>query len=734
MRHLPFQDRANFSFPDNAAEVRPGGFLVSQPKIDPCLQKARWHSVFVLLALVPALLALSSCGGGGSATAVPSITVSGLSGTVIVNGTVQFTASILNLSSTLVNYSVSGTGTGPFGTIDANGLYTAPAAVPVNNVVTITATAQAQSTLTATTTITILAATVINSVVCSNPALQTTYTVASSQSLQCNALDPQSNQVFAVNWLVNGTPGGTPATGLITTQGNYVAPLIPPTGGSVTITAVSQSVSTQTQTVTVTPTYGNAILQGNYAFSTSGKQTANSATFARVGSFVADGNGNLTGGLEDVNPTIYATKPISFTGLYTVGPDGRGTIQFCENTTKACKAATATTQFRFVVRSQQEVRIMDFQSGSAAIGEIVQQPDVSVFNNAGLSGAYSFGFAGPSLASTEESVVGEFVADGDPGSTGTGHITSGEVDVNTGGVSAAAAVAITGGTYQVSANGRGTATLITAGQTYTLAFYLVSASRAKFIETDALPILSGDAFKQQTSLPWGAGALNGSVVFQTRGFAAGNAVADLVSFMADGNGNIVAGSGILDQNSAGTPTSLSSLGGSYLFQQSDAAYGRGTLTIGGHSYVFYMVAPWSAQGSAVIQETTSGVVALGSVIQPQGGPFTNASLMGSYALSLAGQNATPRPEDFVGQLTSNGTDNVTSGSLDINNFGTTQAGVAQVGTYLPGPPAVLPAITLRGTMTLTSGNFVLYLVSPTQFYVLGPNSTGVAVGSIYHQF
>ena len=270
----------------------------------------------------------------------------------------------------------------PFGTIDANGLYTAPAAVPTSHIVTITATAQAQSSLTATTTITILATTVINSVVCSNPALQTTYTVASSQSLQCNALDPQSNQVLAVYWYVNGVQGGTAATGLITTQGNYVAPSVPPAGGTVTITATSQSVSTLTQSVTVTPTYGNAILQGNYAFSTSGKQPRNSATFARAGSFVADGNGNLTGGLEDVNPTIYTTKPVSFTGLYTVGPDGRGTIQLCENTTKACKAATATTQLRLVIRSQQEARIIDFQTGSAAIGEIVQQPNVSVFNNA----------------------------------------------------------------------------------------------------------------------------------------------------------------------------------------------------------------------------------------------------------------------------------------------------------------------------------------------------------------
>jgi hypothetical protein len=632
---------------------------------------------------------------------------------------VQFSANIQNLSSTLVNWSVSGTGTGPFGTIDTTGLYTAPAAVPTNNIVTITATAQAQSTLTATTTITITPATAIATVVCSNPAGTTIFTVASNQSLQCNALDSQTHQITGVNWQVNSITGGNATIGTITPQGNYVAPPVPPPGGTVTVTAVSQAVSTQTLSVTVTATYGNAILSGNYAFSTSGKLTATNGSFARAGSFVADGNGNLTGGIEDVNPTIFTT-PIPFTGTFTVGADGRGTMQFCENTNNPCKAAAVTTQFQFVVRSQQELRIIDFQTGSVAIGEIVVQPDVSVFNNAGLNGAYAFGFAGPSTASTEESVVGQFV------SNGLGSITSGELDINTAGV-LSPRVAITGGTYQVSANGRGTATIVTAGPTFHLAFYMVSSTRAKFVETDALPILSGDAFKQQSTVPWPNNSLSGGVVFSTKGTASTTTVADLATFTSDGVSALSAGT--LDQNSGGAVTSAATLSGAYSIAAGDAAFGRGTLTIGGHSYVFYMIAPWTSQGSAFIQETTSGVVGLGSMLQPQGGPFVATSFNGSYALSLAGQNATPRQQNFVGQLTSNGAGNVTSGSLDINNFGATQTGVAEVGTYIP-----VPAGTLRGTMALTTGNFVLYLVSPTQFYVLGTNSTGVAVGSLYKQF
>ena len=77
---------------------------------------------------------------------------------------------------------------------------------------------------------------------------------------------------------------------------------------------------------------------------------------------------------------------------------------------------------------------------------------------------------------------------------------------------------------------------------------------------------------------------------------------------------------MLDQNSGGTVTSASSLGGSYSIDA--CGTGTGHAQHSGHSYVFYMV----ASGNAVIQETTSGVVAHGSLVQPQGGPFTAASL------------------------------------------------------------------------------------------------------------
>ena len=157
----------------------------------------------------------------------------------------QFTASILNLSSTLVNWQVNSvqSGNSTYGTIDTNGLYTAPKTVPTNNVVTITAVAQAQTSLTATANLTILQAATINTISCVNPLTELpSQTVASGASLLCTPTVAGGGNI-AVFWYVNHSPtcsptlgvlGGNSTVGIITgtQQGNYVGPQIPPPGGS----------------------------------------------------------------------------------------------------------------------------------------------------------------------------------------------------------------------------------------------------------------------------------------------------------------------------------------------------------------------------------------------------------------------------------------------------------------------------------------------------------------------
>jgi hypothetical protein len=722
--------------------------------------KVRWERLLFFFGLTAATAILSSC--GASTTAVtPSITAScvateGTGADVTVLGTAQCTATVLNASSTLVNWSVSGSGNGSIDT--TSGLYTAPATVPTNNVVTITATSQSQSSLTSTTSVTIEAATAITAIVCNDPSGNQASTVSSDNKLSCTAYSSVSTgTTVPVNWtLANATnPNSTTNIGSISAQGIYTAPLVPPPGQKVTITATSKSLATETMSVPVSLAFGNAVLSGPYVFSTSGRLTNPSNAFwARVGSFTA-GGGALSG-LEDTNqggtPNIVTTQR-AFTGFYTVGSDGRGTMQFCEGTSAPCSATAVTAYFNIVVVSPTQAEVIETPPGgtTTSSGEMISQ-DPSMFGagNAILSGVYSFNFSGVSTTATRESVVGDFAANGF-GSISAGNVSPttpapGRMDVEAGGL-APAEVAIPATTYSILSNGRGTVTL--NGLTFSI--YPVSASRARFIEIDPVPpstttssILAGDAFKQQTSLScgWNLNAVNGSTVFETSGMvtsgsSAGFVIGDIGSFTASnggGAGTISAAS--IDENSGGTVSStLGTLTGSYTMD----ACGRGTLAIGAHTYVFYII----TTSDAVLQETTAanGVIANGFLAQAQGGPFADASLTGSYAFTLTGTNAagaSGQREDLLGQLTSPGTGTGLGGTADLNNFGVSQTGVAIAnGTYLP-----TPAGTLRGTIVLplnttpgaTTRNLVLYMVSPTLFYALDIDTTGTAIGTIYNQF
>jgi hypothetical protein len=726
---------------------------VSEPNFHLGREKVRWERFVFFFGLTAALAILSSCGSSTTTTA-PTITATCTPTDVTVLGTAQCTATVTNTSSTLVNWSVSGTGNGSINM--TSGLYTAPSAVPTNNVVTITATSQVQSTLTTTASLTIEAATAITAVICNDPSGNQASTVSSNSKLACTAFaSVTTGTTVPVNWTVANAanPNDTTNIGSISSQGIYTAPLIPPAGQTVTITATSQALATESMSVPATVVFGNAVLSGPYVFSTSGRIPASNAFWARTGSFTA-GGGALSG-LEDTNqggsPNKVTTQ-LNFTGSYSIGPDGRGTMQFCEGTTSACaQGGPATSYFRIVVVSPSQAEIVEFSSPTSASaittasGEMLSQSPLVSPNSANLSGTYSFNFFGVSNTATEESVVGEFAANGF-GAIGAGSASPaapGGLDINAGG-----AVTLPATTYAISSNGRGTVVL----DGLTFSFYPVSSNLAKFIEIDPVPpstttssILVGDAFKQQSILTcgWGPASLSGAMVFETSGTnasggAPGVAISDLGSFSASGTTGLFTGA-TLDENSGGTvtlSTTTGPLSGSYSV---GVPCGRGTLTVGSDTFVFYMI----STSNAVLQETTSGIVAHGLLVQSVGGSIVDSTLTGSYAFRMAGTDAAGTAgnrEDFLGQLLSAGTGTGLAGTLDLNDFGATQTGVAIAnGTYQPNPSSTLRATVALPVATApsaTTRNLVLYLVSPTLFYALDvdPSPTGTAIGAVYNQF
>ena len=208
--------------------MRVGGILVFEPNFHLGREKVRWERLLLFFALLAVPAILISCGSNAATTTTPTITVTCTPTAVTVLGTSQCTASVLNLSSTLVNWSVSGTGTG---SISTGGLYTAPAAVPTSNVVTVTATSQAQSSLTATASLTIQAATAITAVICNDSSGVQASTVSSGNHLACTAFASVSTgTTVPVNWTVTSANNLGGNVGSISAQGVYTAPLVPPPG------------------------------------------------------------------------------------------------------------------------------------------------------------------------------------------------------------------------------------------------------------------------------------------------------------------------------------------------------------------------------------------------------------------------------------------------------------------------------------------------------------------------
>jgi DNA-binding beta-propeller fold protein YncE len=226
----------------------------------------RWKFCSILaLALGVGVL---GCGGG--ATSTISLTISPTTASVITNTTQTFTPFVTGTTDTAVTWSVTcptGVTAPACGTIDTNGVYTAPKTVPTvttngTTVITPTATikgaAHADSTKTASATVTIISGISISI----NPTTATVGTGEEFDNFAAIVTNPGCNQsadkqCVAVTWSVPTTAGN----GSITDSGIdsngidhsvYKAPTTAPSPSTVTITATSVKDTSVTATASVT--------------------------------------------------------------------------------------------------------------------------------------------------------------------------------------------------------------------------------------------------------------------------------------------------------------------------------------------------------------------------------------------------------------------------------------------------------------------------------------------------
>jgi len=510
------------------------------------------------------------------------------------------------------------------------------------------------------------------------------------------------------------------------------------------------STSTPTPTPTPTPqgTYSLASLNGTYAFSMSGTDNTAGLSISRIGSFHADGQGNITMAIEDVNDGG-SFSTFNFTAApasnYTMSSDGRGVLTLSHPDVVNPSVADNFT-FSIALDSTSSGLMIETDGSSTMSGNFRLQSISSTFAT-----AYAFDVSGVDLGNqTSASFIGQFTTNGVNG------VTGGEMDVNDG-ASPTGASTLQPGTITLDATnfsnfGRGTMTLNTTLNSQMLnlsyVFYVVDGSHLVLVENDTVAATSGSAIAQ-TAVPATVAAFPGSFVFAVGGAAISQGLfgglARAGRFTSDANGNITNLS--VDEDFSGGVNAFPKGGGfSNVTLTIDAAgTGRGTLNFTDvtrnqpFQYVFYMASV--TQG--FIQDDSPNVVADGS-ITAQSGTFTASSMAGSYAINWSGVNlANGFEEDFVGVIpvSSASSNNISGGVLDF-----TELGDGKIFTGIP----VNGLLTLQGDGTLggaqgnafqlttspapsTTFNFRAYVVNANTIILVGVDSARVVIGTAVRQ-
>jgi trimeric autotransporter adhesin len=484
--------------------------------------------------------------------------------------------------------------------------------------------------------------------------------------------------------------------------------------GAVTVTATSNGISGAAVLNVVSKAYPAFI--GPYAFTMIAADSRGPAFFN--GSIAADSNGNITG-VEDSNTTSGVSEDIAITGTYTTYPDGRGTMTFNPN---QCHPNGIT--LRFLMSAGGTLGSMIEFDGKGTLKGSMSQQSSAAFNAGSLNGTYVFraigidsGVAAPNTSGTPQPMgqVGVLATDGN------GNITGGNEDVNDYGTFTPF-VQLNSSTYSVdSSTGRGTLQLVSGSGTSNFAFYVVDSTRINLIEIDSAPAsaVAGVA-ELQAAQTYSVASLNASFAF----------LLDRPAVAVSGNNFTFADYEQIGFYSFNGSTSVVGTRDweSIVGTVGVTGTGHGTLTTNlpnatatnqdYRAYSFYMVSPTKM---FLLQTGTQPVVAsyspeVGEADLQTGGPYTNASLNGSYALgsyNLASDAA------VLMLISYNGTGGIT-GIADVAASGT-------INTALIGPAqfSIEPKNSgfLQATMTFNNSSvtYDFFLTSPQQAWVGGAN-------------
>ena len=228
--------------------------------------------------------------------------------------------------------------------------------------------------------------------------------------------------------------------------------------------------------------FSNATVSGPFAFSTSGATSSSSVSssgpYAAAGLFTADGNGNITSGVEGINSSGSVTKNAAVSGSYTLASNGRGTLTL--------SGTAGVSNYVFYPTASFGLQMMGIETSPVASGTaFVQQ--AGPYSNSSLQANYGFNASGDNSTGEVDTVA---LITGN----GSGRFT-GSADVNF--AEALFRQLAFNGSYSVASNGRGTASLTnSASGTQNFTFYMVSPSQVLLVETDTGFVSAGTMLQQ----------------------------------------------------------------------------------------------------------------------------------------------------------------------------------------------------------------------------------------------
>jgi hypothetical protein len=426
----------------------------------------------------------------------------------------------------------------------------------------------------------------------------------------------------------------------------------------------------------------NSSVQGDYAFRFAGFSPQ--GMMAAAGSFTADGNGNIIGGLMDrTGVSSGVQRGLSLTGTYSIGANNLGVM-----TLNLADGTTAT--YALAISADGSARFIEFDasagelSGTNGAGDMKKQ-DRSSLASLKVAGNYVFQLAGVDSQGARMAAAGAFTVND------AGAMSAGVADVNDAGTMANAPFT---GRFAQTTSGARTAEIdfdpkanagIVSGH---LSLYPVSADEFFAVETDAAgqPLTVGSIVRQSATT-FTSASFSGNGIVQATGFSGGE------TQMLFGLLNVDATTGA----SALTAAQLSSGGASAMNAKYAATVGaNGRISLGAAASsgattpIVYLVRP----NAGFVLGTDSSVMV--GWMQAQGtGTISAASFKGT----IAGASVFPAGPGMTQSVVSFGFD----GKGTVSGTGATSG---------PGGQALLPI--LQGTYSVGSGDIFMSVAWPLQ--------------------